>query len=960
MRRQSQYCTPFGVTGLCLDVFYNTGQGFAASAQVVLAPYASGIRYTNGSGETMRDVADVNGDGLPDWIDVINNQWMVALNAGDSLESLSVGTWCDWVPCGEWMCPDCYSVFTAPRAWSGGSGAIRTTTTTGNPRYTLIDFFDVDGDGMLDRVNTNSSTAWTAQTNQNLVHDGARPNLLQISKNGLGGTTTLVYGPSSVYDNTGGDGVSDLPFISWVTTQIVHNDGMCGTPCTGHDLTGSYWYQDGRYDATEREFRGFRVVYRFDADNNWTLTTFGQEAITKGKVIEVDTYAGGYPNLALVRVQKNVWSYAALANTQSTQLWLAENDTFTCDQLGGITCNKDVTNALIHYERNDPPDPYGNITHTYSCGAGDPAEACGATAADRVDTYVEYAQAGIYSNVRDKPKHTWSSAGAGGAAFAEKWFFYDGWDLSLYGWVGFGNPTEVYTWLDQTTGAVTHACPSGTGRCTKSTMTYDSSGYGNIIEARDANNIPTVTVYESQALLYPSQVIRYPGNGVTLTTTTVTDYRWGKPTSVTDPNGAVTSYEYDSAGRLSKIKRPLEDPDYYSTLYTYTFGSKGQYSSVRVRQREPNQRSGALGQIPDYLTTTEYFDGLGRHHHSATLRVVDGADQQIITGRTQYDVGGRVAEVDDPYPWAGDPAAPGAGNNGTTSYRYWLGWSSWIDPLGRPQCVYKPDGTSACTLYEGRVRRDADEESNWTMTTFNTYGRVTRKDVNHGYSALYTYTTYEYDSAGRLYRTTQNDNSNTRITIAYDSLGRKLQMTDPDSGTWQYAYDAVGNLVYQEDPKASQHVQFCYDGVNRLTKKFYFGNDTWQPNICGTTAAITYSYDTTSDGVCPLGRLGSVSDTSGSTAFTYDCRGRTTKTTKTVTVDSAAKTAPTWFTYDLGDHLRTTTYPDGEAVTTCYDNSGQPKGLSTSAATPCTPNVYAASAKYDLFGRLTELKHAYA
>src|SRR5574337_2084708 len=112
-------------------------------------------------------------------------------------------------------------------------------------------------------------------------------------------------------------------------------------------------------------------------------------------------------------------------------------------------------------------------------------------------------------------------------------------------------------------------------------MTYDS--YGNITQTVDGNGNVTATDYDISGSLYPYHDKRYrsPSDPAPLTTTTLTDYKWGKPASVTDPNGAVTLYQYDSAGRLSQVTRPLEDQA-YSTQYTYTFGGPGQYSSVKA------------------------------------------------------------------------------------------------------------------------------------------------------------------------------------------------------------------------------------------------------------------------------------------------------------------------------------------------------------------------------------------
>jgi len=860
-----------------LNVYYNTGEGFA-SPVVFRMPPLTAFRWSF-DGNTYADLFDVNGDGLPDWVGVApagegpsnlnnwNSQWYVALNEGRAFRALGTTTLYKMVtlppPGGQVPVP--YTAAAGLGPWTGAQGAIRQTTTGGNPQYTFIDLFDINGDGMLDRVNSNNSASWSMQVNQN----STRPNLLVGLQNGLMGTTTLGYAPSSTYDNTGGDGISDLPFITWVTTSIVQNDGTCAPPCSGHDLTATYLYQDGRLDAASREFRGFRAVYRGDADNNWSFNYFGQDTVSKGKVLEVDTYAGAYPNLVLARKEINSWQSASLANTRSTQLWLRERDSYTCDLLGGATCDTTVANALVLYSYNDQPDAYGNILHTYSIGR----------AGERQDTYVEYAtpQGGSGYFVYDKPKHTYSTGTGTSGTVAEKWFLYDG---LAYGQVGKGHLTRVETWLDQSYGTMPGACGqtprSGSGACIVSRMTYDNGNptYGNITQTVDGNGNVTTTVYDSNKLLYPYQETVYPGSEATLTTTTTTDFRWGKPTAITDPNNATTQYLYDYFGRLSQVIRPLDTQ--YSTQYQYGYASQlGQLSWVQVQQREPNQTGSSfsgtsVAQVPGYVTTTQYFDALGRRRHTATLRVVNGSPQQVIAGCTTYDAGGRVAAVYDPYVngASGDPnilctAASGITNpnNGVTTYDYLLNGGTKIDPLGRVHTVSKIDGKTVTTLYNGTQRTDIDEEGNSTITTVNDHGWVVSKAVYYGTSTLYTYTTNYYDGAGRVRLTQQNGNSNTNIRVWYDSLGRKIQMYDPDSAYWYYAYDFSGNLSYQNDPNANQHVQFCYDGINRVTKKFYYTNDAWQTVNCTTdAAALTYTYGSTSDGICPKRRLGRIAE----------------------------------------------------------------------------------------------------
>lgn len=106
--------------------------------------------------------------------------------------------------------------------------------------------------------------------------------------------------------------------------------------------------------------------------------------------------------------------------------------------------------------------------------------------------------------------------------------------------------------------------------------------------------------------------------------------------------------------------------------------------------------------------------------------------------------------------------------------------------------------------------------------------------------------------------------------MSYDTLGRKINMTDPDLGYWLFTYDPSGNLLTQTDAKG-QIITFTYDELNRVNQKTY---STSEPTVI-------YTYDNTAipNGI---GRLFSVkTDTSASvkaytTQYEYDCSGKMT------------------------------------------------------------------------------------
>ena len=81
----------------------------------------------------------------------------------------------------------------------------------------------------------------------------------------------------------------------------------------------------------------------------------------------------------------------------------------------------------------------------------------------------------------------------------------------------------------------------------------------------------------------------------------------------------------------------------------------------------------------------------------------------------------------------------------------------------------------------------------------------------------------------------------------FDHLGRKVQMTDPDHGIFNYQYNALGELTWQKDNK-NQIVCQSYDGVGRITertRRFAGGTN------CGSGTldqSLSYQYDSKTHG----------------------------------------------------------------------------------------------------------------
>jgi RHS repeat-associated protein len=921
----------------CLDVYFNTGQGFSPTPRTSALRFAGNIREWY-QFDTINDLLDINGDGFPDSVTINDldpqQRWMVQLNHAGQLDPL-LGV-----------------SYRAP-AWPGLAGPIRHTGTG----FTTIDMIDVDGDGLLDRVT--STGGWRVQRNLNPV----RPNLLSVVRSGVGGTSTLRYQPSTVYDNTGGDLASDLPFITWVVDGIRRTDGLCSArvadpfsaanPCiaSGNEIVSEFTYQDGRFDAVDREFRGFRQVYQVDRNDpdpsNATSTIFAQTPAIKGRMLHVARYAGNpLVDVApiLVAEDDNTWGSQAIGSAGRTQVWLASNAKRRHDL--PQTASQQQTTA------NARPDAYGNVSDVFTFGA--------TAFDDLVHTHTDFAVPAGNGSVYDRPAHILSRYldATGFHPVAERWFYYDGGAEGLAnGAVAAGNVKKVESLAD---------AASGTRVAVHSS--YD--GFGNVVQALDERHNARTTTYDAVGL-YPA----LEANALNQLTVTVMDYRWGKPISVTDANHATTTYAYDAAGRLRCVGKPGDsvtdctNPASTAASLRYTYHQANgapfsdRYSWVKVEQREPNRAGG-------YLATTQYFDAFGRTRYVETPRLVNCATAEtlVISGDTEYDAGGRAARKFDPY------AGPfPTRDDGVSIIDYHLnGDARFLDPLGRPFRVTIPDngvsgtGRTVEMRYDRATTTTFDAAGNKAVRIADTYGRTVRSEAYDG-PTLYAWTVTTYDGAGRVLTTEQNDNPHTRVTNTYDVLGRKIAVIDPDSGTWTYQYDAAGNLMFANDPHAEQHVEYCYDPLNRPIAKAYFDDDV-RHGACTGDRTIRYTYDQTTyvpgPGQPVLGNLGigrptQVDDLSGSVRYRYDGRGRAVATSRTISLPNEPNTtAAVDIEFDAADRVWKSHYPDGEVSTAVYDATGQPRKLSTQAGAETTTIVTRLCT--DLLGRTASLTHGNA
>ena len=223
-------------------------------------------------------------------------------------------------------------------------------------------------------------------------------------------------------------------------------------------------------------------------------------------------------------------------------------------------------------------------------------------------------------------------------------------------------------------------------------------------------------------------------------------------------------------------------------------------------------------------------------------------------------------------------------------------------------------------------------------------------------------TLYQYDALGDLLRVDQKgsaptDSSQWRTrTFTYDSLGRLLTAHNPESGTISYLYDPDGNLLMKTSPapnqtgSATQSVSFCYDELNRVTKKDYAAH-TFSPPACPISApVVSYTYDVGTNG---KGHLTSLTDQAGTGSYAYDPLGRISSETRVISGISKSLS----YDYNLDGSLKALHYPSGAVVTYTPWQNGNAIVSAPSDAKDTANNInYATGATYGADGSLAGFK----
>ncbi len=879
-----QYVGDFNGDGSTDYMYYQDGWYVALSDQNGSFHYPELWLPTDGpSGETVNAqfqyLGDYNGDGNMDYM-YYRDGWYVALSNGKDGFLTPEGWLMGNGPTGAtWNSPDFqyaadfngdgstdymyfrngwyvatsngHNGFNYPTLWLGGTGP------TGDTWAVDLQYVgDFTGDGAVDYMYQRSG--WHLATSHSKL------DLISKITNSYGGSTSILYKSAAEYENT------QLPMPRQTVNRITLDDGAGNLTSTDYEYAGGY------YHLYERDFRGFnhvKVLGQISAEGKRRVkeTWYHQGADTQVDVNDPsveDAYMKGKP-------------YRTRLSDQDGLVYEETTTEYHPDSDGVAPYFAPVSSARGQQFDGGGPvkresrvdyiyDEYGNILQELNYG--DIAIATDDFTVER--TYTK----NLTDRLLRQPasEKIFEGIGTAGDSLTEKLYYYDTLPdtcgeaptsptqgllvqecLLEKGAVDPENPgtTVPARWISMRTGYNTLGTPAWAedARGHRTTITFDPTGVYELTSRNVLGHQVSSDFYGVNGVL--------ADNGL-----------YGQVKTKTEINGGTSSTTYDAFGRKLRI----EKSDGYWVAWEYNDGP-GMYT----RNSDAEGTSGYV-----------FFDGLGRTIRKQAL----GPEGRTVLVDTEYDERGLVSRASLPY-FSGETA-------------FWV--QTVHDSFGRPIQTTLPDSTQSRAEYFVGLTVKINNLGLAKKEYTDLRERLVKVEELKGVwpdTTSYATTTFEYDVKGNLIAVV--DARGNRSENYFDSLGRKVKNTEPNTGVWYYAYDAQGKLIRQLDVK-NQLCEITYDEIGRpISKKVFQLSNGTRSLIPGSE--ISYIYDI---GPNTIGKLQKIISDGATKEYLYgDPLGRTTGVT--TIIDGEANTITT--TTDGRGRPQAILYPDGELVGYVYD-----------------------------------------
>ncbi|GHT80194.1 hypothetical protein FACS1894130_11000 [Spirochaetia bacterium] len=460
----------------------------------------------------------------------------------------------------------------------------------------------------------------------------------------------------------------------------------------------------------------------------------------------------------------------------------------------------------------------------------------------------------------------------------------------------------------------------------KLTNTFGYDAYGNMTEMKDSAGTKLKYAYDTDRHQYLTAVTQESAAGNEQYVSRIEwDRNRGLKTKETDPNGNIMRYEYDVRGRLKKIFTAY-DGTVPAVEYEYTTAGAHWYAVTK------NKITFDSGDGSVMLTVVE-IDGLGRARRTAKSGEVynGGAAKKgwNVSGVIEYDGKGRSVKEGQTYFVESAEGMTGVQTLRESPLKMERATVKTYDTLDRVKTTTLPDTSVMRNEYglqrlgdgkQHQYTRSTDPLGNISVQYTDARGNIARVERRDADNRVLTSASYVYNEIGEMLKaydaTGKEQNA---VKVEYDLLGRKTALSSPDGGRQEFVYNGIGQLWYESNSVLrgkGQQIRYEYDGFGRNVRIVY-------PEM----QDVVYEYGAPNDTAKnQAGKVKRIEDESGTLEYEYGELGESIKETRALNQRSPGfdntRRAVMKYRSDYLGRMQEITYPDGEVVTYGYDYGG--------------------------------------
>ncbi|WP_020405326.1 DUF6531 domain-containing protein [Hahella ganghwensis] len=426
---------------------------------------------------------------------------------------------------------------------------------------------------------------------------------------------------------------------------------------------------------------------------------------------------------------------------------------------------------------------------------------------------------------------------------------------------------------------------------------YDKAG--RLVEGTDTLGGTRIFRYDASGLPVSQSLMAHQGGRVSLVDNTITRYNEvNRKIQTADASGAISHYQYDPAGNLTKVT----SPDGYSVNFKYdeknrlteTFDEEGNTVTRKL------DLIGRVRQLIDPNGNVTQYTYYGPEQNGKVKRITDAEGRWT---EFEYNAVGQVTKVTD--------------NSGQETL-------SDYDALGRVTRVVGPVYTD---IVLGNVRPVTTYQYNSLGFQTAVYAGYTSADGNQASDSLSLQARYQYDDFGRLLKKEDALGKVWEIT-KYDEHGNILSSRDPNGNVTTSTYSFGGILAgtSTSGPAGTEETIFLRNGMgqpeyiesNNVAYSYEYDAAHRVKKVTDNRGGKSVSYDYSIGGL-----LNSITDNAGNkTSYLYDPVGRLTGIR---TPDKGLIS----YVYDAGGRLQQKVFPNDLVTAYDYFKDNKVKSIAT-------------------------------